>query len=139
MTNAKINYTVFTYIIKISLCLYVYLRCIKSHLPLTMLPPNLLDTCKVIFVARNPKDVCVSYYFHEKLIPFQGFTEEFPDYVKMFQEGKAAYGDYWYHLKVKAWKNVTQCIFFSRKTHFIFSISGVIVIIQTPSSSGMKT
>ena len=30
-------------------------RVIKSHLPLEMLPPKLLDTCKVIFVCRNPK------------------------------------------------------------------------------------
>ena len=30
-------------------------RTIKTHLPFTMLPPKLLDTCKVVFVARNPK------------------------------------------------------------------------------------
>lgn len=30
-------------------------RFIKSHLPLSCLPPNLLDECKVVYVARNPK------------------------------------------------------------------------------------
>ena len=30
-------------------------RIIKTHLPLSMLPPGLLDTCKVFYVARNPK------------------------------------------------------------------------------------
>ncbi len=30
-------------------------RCIKTHMPLPMLPPNLLDTCKVILVERSPK------------------------------------------------------------------------------------
>lgn len=35
-------------------------RVIKSHLPLEMLPPNLVETCKVIFVCRTPKDCCVS-------------------------------------------------------------------------------
>ena len=37
-------------------------RVIKTHLPFEFLPPKLLDTCKVIFVGRNPKDVCVSFY-----------------------------------------------------------------------------
>ena len=39
-------------------------RVIKSHFPIEMLPPSLLDTCKVIFISRNPKDCCVSYYNH---------------------------------------------------------------------------
>ena len=30
-------------------------RVIKTHLPFEFLPPKLLDTCKVIFVGRNPK------------------------------------------------------------------------------------
>ena len=34
-------------------------RVIKTHLPLEFLPTKLLDTCKVIFVGRNPKDACV--------------------------------------------------------------------------------
>ena len=42
-------------------------RKIKSHLPLSFLPDNLLDTAKVIFVARNVKDMVVSYYYHYKL------------------------------------------------------------------------
>ena len=36
-------------------------RVIKTHLPFEFLPPNLLDSCKVIYVARNPKDCCVSW------------------------------------------------------------------------------
>ena len=29
-------------------------RFIKTHLPLSLLPPELLDTSKVVYVARNP-------------------------------------------------------------------------------------
>ena len=31
-------------------------RVIKSHLTFELLPPNLLDSCKVVYVCRNPKD-----------------------------------------------------------------------------------
>ena len=37
-------------------------RVIKSHLTFEMLPPKLLDTCKVVYVCRNPKDTIVSFY-----------------------------------------------------------------------------
>lgn len=37
----------------------------------------------MVYVARNPKDVIVSYYFHHKLIKIHGFDgtlEEFAEY-----------------------------------------------------------
>jgi len=37
-------------------------RIIKSHMPFALLPKNLLDTAKVIYVCRNPKDTCVSFF-----------------------------------------------------------------------------
>ncbi len=37
-------------------------RVIKTHLPLEMLPPGLVDKCKVVWVNRNPKDSLVSWY-----------------------------------------------------------------------------
>lgn len=36
-------------------------RVFKTHLPLSMLPPKLLDTCRVVVVARNPNDSVVSW------------------------------------------------------------------------------
>ena len=32
-------------------------RFIKSHLPLSCLPPTLVNRCKVVYVARNPKGI----------------------------------------------------------------------------------
>ena len=65
-------------------------RVIKSHLPFEMLPPNLLDTCKVIFVSRNPKDTCVSFYHHAKNIEESNtmengeFNGTFADFAETF-------------------------------------------------------
>ena len=79
-------------------------RVIKTHLPFEMLPPNLLDTCKVIFVSRNPKDTCVSYYHHTKTIEDSlengEFIGTFTDYAKTFLDGTCLYGSYWTMLKV---------------------------------------
>ncbi|XP_072931523.1 sulfotransferase 1C4-like [Epargyreus clarus] len=43
-------------------------RFIKTHLPLSLLPPKLLSTAKVIYVARDPRDVAVSYYYLFKMV-----------------------------------------------------------------------
>ncbi|KPI93144.1 Sulfotransferase 1C4 [Papilio xuthus] len=59
-------------------------RFIKTHLPLSLLPPKLLSTAKVIYVARDPRDVAVSYYYLHKMVAktlmratFQTFWEAF--------------------------------------------------------------
>ena len=75
-------------------------RVIKSHLPLEMLPPKLLETCKVIFVCRTPKDCCVSFYFHHQLLPGHNFKGTFEDFAEEFLNGSLTYGSYWTMLKV---------------------------------------
>lgn len=86
-------------------------RIIKTHLPLNLLPPNLLNTAKVVYVARNPRDCCVSYYHHQTLFD-EGyrFTGEFEDFARLFREGMLNYGDYWSHLKT-AWANRSHANF----------------------------
>ena len=75
-------------------------RIIKSHMPVSMLPPALFTSgCKVVYVCRNPKDTCVSYFHHTRLL-FPHFSETFEHFETMFRQGKVEYGSYWYHLKV---------------------------------------
>merc|ERR1712150_106869 len=53
-------------------------------------------------VARNVKDVCVSFYHMEQMSPNLGLPKDtiFDDYIDFFISGRPAiYGDYWSHLK----------------------------------------
>ena len=80
-------------------------RIIKTHLPFDFLPQNLLETAKVIYVCRNPKDCCVSFYHHvsdifKTLYEYNGTFDEF---VQLFMDGKLEQGSYFHHLK-SAWK-----------------------------------
>jgi len=60
-------------------------RTIKTHFPLELLPPKLLDTCKVIFVSRNIKDACVSSFHFLKSMKNVNFQGDFPAFAKIFR------------------------------------------------------
>ncbi|XP_044759626.1 sulfotransferase 1E1-like isoform X2 [Coccinella septempunctata] len=78
-------------------------RFIKTHLPLSLLPKNLLTAgCKVIYIARNPKDVAVSFYHLNRLIRTQGYKGDFTTYWKYFQENLQPWTPYWDHV-LEAW------------------------------------
>ncbi|KAL4719855.1 hypothetical protein ACJJTC_011243 [Scirpophaga incertulas] len=74
-------------------------RFIKSHLPLSLLPPSLLDTCKVVHVARDPRDVVVSYYYHCKLFLNTNFTGDFNTFWKFFINNQIEHLPYFENLK----------------------------------------
>jgi len=59
-------------------------RLIKTHLPLSLLPPEMLTKCRVIYVGRNPKDVAVSYYHHHRLTRSAHPDIKFADFLKLF-------------------------------------------------------
>ena len=73
-------------------------RVIKSHLPVTMLNPEIFKVSKVVYVARNPKDACVSY-FHHCSNPMYGQLKDFDKFAEFFKRGSLMFGDYWHHLK----------------------------------------
>ena len=89
-------------------------RVIKTHLPFEFLPPKLLDTCKVIFVCRNPKDACVSFYHHHAIFPEYHMKGNFAVFATMFVQGSVEFGSYWTMLKVKNINHFLTCTFFSK-------------------------
>ena len=79
-------------------------RIIKSHLPLSLLPNNLLDTCKVIYVARNIKDAAVSRYHHLKLDGWKlGLQEDFKQFATCFLKDDIKYNPFIPHI-LEAWE-----------------------------------
>ena len=97
-------------------------RVIKSHLPFEFLPPKLLDTCKVIYVGRNPKDTCVSYYHHHLSFNAEYKMEgSFSDFANLFLQGITEYGSYWTMLKVNiilfSFKNCSIIYLTSLRVH----------------------
>lgn len=59
-------------------------RFIKTHLPMSLLPPKLLHTSKMVYVARDPRDVVVSFYHLNRLIRTQGYIGDFKGYWNYF-------------------------------------------------------
>lgn len=58
--------------------LFVYLL-IESH-------PNIFDQ-QVVYVARNPKDVVVSFYHHSRIFKNHNYTGSFEEFLKYFIDG----------------------------------------------------
>ena len=68
-------------------------RMIKSHLPYQTTPKsaNEDDQCKYIYVARNPKDVAVSFFHfveHWKKVGISSYNRPWEFFSKLFIEGK---------------------------------------------------
>ena len=86
-------------------------RIIKTHLPYEMLPKQLKqgnkytqdnqcnqddqanpceqDNPKVIYIARNPRDVCVSFYNHWRIM--EGYSGSFEEFAEMFLNDTCGY------------------------------------------------
>lgn len=63
-------------------------RFFKTHFPIKLLPRNAIATgAKIIYVARNPKDVAVSCYYLHKMDPFLRFNGDFESFVEYFMNG----------------------------------------------------
>ena len=61
---------------------------------------HLVIQFSVVYVCRNPKDTCASY-FHHCSDPSYGQLDNFDMFADSFKRGKLMYGDYWHHLKVR--------------------------------------
>lgn len=73
-------------------------RMIKTHLPYSLLPESVrTENPKIIYIMRNPKDVCVSLFHFTRLIKETGYEGSFNDFFKSFLKGHVSYGPIWKH------------------------------------------
>jgi len=75
-------------------------RFIKSHLHLSLLPRALREGstgAKIIYVARNPKDTCISFYHHSCLL--DGYGGSLEQFVGAFVTDNVFCSPFWTHLK----------------------------------------
>lgn len=74
-------------------------RLVKSHLPYSLLPKDIKDkNCKIIYVARNPKDTIVSYYFYLRMLSFTSYRGTLKEFVDNFLKSEVYYAPYWKHV-----------------------------------------
>jgi len=78
-------------------------RVLKAHVPIEFLPPELTKRCKVVYVARNPRDTCVSFFKHNQSMPGHGYIGDFAEFTELFKSGLLLFGDYWTHI-LSGWK-----------------------------------
>uniref|UniRef100_A0A131XUZ0 Putative sulfotransferase n=1 Tax=Ixodes ricinus TaxID=34613 RepID=A0A131XUZ0_IXORI len=72
-------------------------RIITTHLEYQLLPKH--PGAKYIYVVRNPKDCCVSYFHHTKKTKVYHFEDgTFDEYLQLFVDGETSFGDYFSHL-----------------------------------------
>ncbi|CAG0887005.1 unnamed protein product [Darwinula stevensoni] len=89
-------------------------RLLKSHLPFAFLPPFLMEISKVVYIARNPYDVVVSYYYHMKKMHHHEFQGKISDFVDFFVEGNLLFSPFHQHV-LDAWERRD-----SPNLHFLF-------------------
>ena len=76
-------------------------RAFKSHMPYhaMVLGEPSSTPCKYIYVARNPKDVAVSFYFHYlRLLVRSDAKLEWDLFFRNFINGKVLFGDFFDHV-----------------------------------------
>ncbi|XP_036847952.1 sulfotransferase 1A1 isoform X1 [Manis javanica] len=75
-------------------------RILKTHLPLALLPQTLLDQkVKVVYVARNAKDVVVSYYHFYRMAKVHPEPGTWDSFLEKFMDGEVSYGSWYQHVQ----------------------------------------
>ena len=81
-------------------------RFFQSHSPYSMMEGELPHTspAKYIYIARNPKDVAVSYYYHMRMLAPLKYSGTWDEFYQLFKSGKVIFGDWFDHV-LEWWKH----------------------------------
>jgi hypothetical protein len=79
-------------------------RLFTSHLPYPLMPSLNNTTAKIVYVARNPKDVAISTYFHNQ--SKGGYEGTWEEHFELFLNSDVGSGPYFDH--ILPWWQVSQ-------------------------------
>ena len=81
-------------------------RIFKSHNPYHMMAGGLPHTspAKYVYIARNPKDVAVSYFYHMRAVAVMEYSETWENFYKLFVSGNVGFG-LWFDHVLEWWKH----------------------------------
>lgn len=79
-------------------------RLFTSHLPYSLMPHIGNTTAKIVYVARNPKDVAISTYFHNQ--SKAGYEGSWDEHFQLFLYEDVGFGPYFDH--VLPWWQASQ-------------------------------
>nr|XP_016851651.1 PREDICTED: sulfotransferase 1C2 [Anolis carolinensis] len=75
-------------------------RIIKTHLPVQLLPLSFWEqNCKVIYMARNGKDIAISYFHFHLMNHGMPETTSWNQFLEDFLVGKIAWGSWFDHVR----------------------------------------
>ncbi|XP_071534692.1 sulfotransferase 1B1-like isoform X1 [Panulirus ornatus] len=74
-------------------------RYIKTHLPITLLPPSFENSkAKLIYITRNPRDTAVSYFHFMQLLTQCDYQGTLSSFIKMFLSDTTMYSPFFDHV-----------------------------------------
>uniref|UniRef100_A0A803J306 Sulfotransferase n=1 Tax=Xenopus tropicalis TaxID=8364 RepID=A0A803J306_XENTR len=83
-------------------------RVLKTHLPVQLVPPFFWRyKCKVIYVARNPRDTVTSYYYFDHMVQIHPAPGNWEEYLHRFMKGDVGWGS-WYDQVKGFWEQKDQ-------------------------------
>jgi hypothetical protein len=71
-------------------------RLFTSHLPYALMPSLKNTTAKIVYIARNPKDVAISTYFHNQ--SKGGYEGTWDEHFQLFLKNDVGFGPYFDHV-----------------------------------------
>ncbi|XP_074163215.1 sulfotransferase 2A1-like [Sminthopsis crassicaudata] len=75
-------------------------RLFTSHLPVHLFPKAYFTSkAKILYVARNPRDILVSLFHFRNYIPCYPLWSTFEHFFEEFLQGKVLYGSWFDHIK----------------------------------------
>ncbi|XP_049323492.1 sulfotransferase 2B1-like isoform X3 [Astyanax mexicanus] len=79
-------------------------RAMVSHMHYHLMPPSFHSSkAKVIYIARNPKDILVSSFYFHQMASFLDDPGTFEEFTEKFLAGQVLFGKWTDH--VKSWRN----------------------------------